>query len=755
MIAQDLRTGFLELHHPARQQDRVWTYDYPIEARSDDEDVLIEADFRLLDSTLAPREASPRRMFLRLRAYGPEILRLTLSPDPTPLDDAGPMLEMHPSLRRTPLTVSRTESEFIILGAADTPRARLRRYPVILRGGKEEGKSASAPLSVSPDGRTEMPLMVWDSFSVRPESLPLAFVEHDERLERALFAFQASPGERFAATGERFRKLDLAGGTYALANTDALGSNNRRSYKNVPFYLSDRPYGLFAHTSAHCQLSLTDYSTRAAQGLIEEPRLDLFLIGGGDWPSILYHYRCLTGFPPVPPLWTFGTWMSKCTYHSADEVNAVAKRLREEDYPCDVLHVDTGWFKYEWVCDWKFGLKRFPDPPAFIADLGRQGFRLSLWQAPYLAEGNPLLAEATANGYLSKNSGSQRSTSDSDLSATANLSYLDFTSPAAVNWYQNDLLRPLLEMGVAAIKTDFGEDIDLTAEYYGMDAAKLHNIYSLLYHQAAAKITEEVTGARFVFARSAWAGSQRYPIHWAGDTAGTWEGMLGALYGGLHLGLSGFAFWTHDVGGFYGVPDFLNSLPSPDLFLRWTQFGVLSSHLRFHGTAAREPYAYPEVSDIVRQWLKLRYALIPYLVGESRYAARSGLPVLSPLILHHPDDPFCWTVNDQYYLGRDLLVAPIFNPESRRPVYLPKGDWIDFWSGQAIRGPQLIETRSFPLDTIPLYLRAGAKLPLYPHPVASTNEMDFGLVTILNADSSFRGAARSFLGPLCGFTPPS
>lgn len=750
---QDFSAEFLELGPNGRPNALVWRYDHPVSARVDGADVVFELAFKALDSRFDEVKLPPRTFGMRLRAYGLEVLRVTVEPGEAPAaPQESPMLDLHESVAPEGLCLHEDEEEWIVVGVDGRPRARLAKTPIPIKGGNQRGYTISAPIRFLADGKRPVCAVGTDYFAKRPESLPIAFREVDGAYDKAFFGLHAGASERFAGTGERFRRMDLAGGTYVLENTDALGCNNRRAYKNVPFYLSSRPYGLFLHTSAHLRLSLADLSTRAAQAAIDEPRIDAFFIGGGTWEEILFNYRCLTGFPPMVPQWTFGAWMSRCSYHSAAEVDTVARTLREEQLPCDVLHVDTGWFKYEWVCDWKFSEERFPAAAQWLATLREQGFRVSLWQTPYIGSFSPIANEAQSRGFLSRNKkGTAQGTTESHFSPDTSLAYIDFTNPDAVRWYQEELLRPLLEMGVAAIKTDFGEDIDLDAEYAGMDAGHLHNIYCLLYQRAAAEVTEQVHGARMVFGRSCWAGSQRYPLHWGGDTAGTWDGMAGVLRGGLHFGLSGFAFWSHDVGGFYGLPDFMDSLPDTRLYIRWSQFGVLSSHLRFHGTTAREPYAFPEALPIVRKWLRLRYALIPYLMEQARQACQSGAPMLAPLVLRHMDDPAAWHVDDQYYLGMDLLVAPIMEAEGCRDVYLPEGRWVDFWTGQRFDGPVRLARQSHSLETIPLFVRAGAELPVYPHPVQSTNEMDAGKTALLRFGNDYRGFGSTQLGKSCGF----
>ena len=506
-----------------------------------------------------------------------------------------------------------------------------------------------------------------------------------------------------------------------MRNQDAQGVNNRRAYKNIPFYLSSENYGLFLHTSSFAKFSLADHSTRSAQIMVNEALIDCFIIGGETPEEILFGYRQLSGFPSMPPLWSFGVWMSRMTYFSADEVKQICDRLREEDYPCDVIHLDTGWFETDWLCEWKFNEERFPEPEKFIRDLKSKGYRVSLWQLPYIAYTARQYKEATENNYISKSE--KKIQGASNFSVQDYAGTIDFTYDKAVEWYKN-LLKELLDMGVVCIKTDFGEDIHLDAAYHSMSPDKLHNLYPLLYQKAAYEITKEITGDGIIWARAGWAGCQRYPLHWGGDSACSWDGMAGSLKGGLHLGLSGFGFWSHDVPGFHGVPNFMNSVLPDDIYVRWTQFGVFSSHLRYHGSAKREPWYYPKIAHIIKKWWKLRYKLIPYIVEQSEKTTRTGFPVLRPLIMQHPDDRTCRHIDDQYYFGDNMLVAPVMNAENKRDIYLPEGKWVHFFSGEVYEGRQWLRDQYVPLEEMPVFVKCGASIPMYPEDVCCTDQMD-------------------------------
>ncbi|HKM07514.1 MAG TPA: alpha-xylosidase, partial [Sphaerochaeta sp.] len=543
----------------------------------------------------------------------------------------------------------------------------------------------------------------------------------------------------------RFAGMNLAGKTYVLENTDGLGVNSRRAYKNVPFYISSKGYGLLIMTSAHVRLSLSDISTRAAQALVEDDVLDLFFIGGGTIEQIVQNYRKITGFPEDVPFWSYGTWMSRMSYFSADETLTVVKKMREGKFPCDVIHIDTGWFRKDWKCEWEYSPERFPEPEKYLKQMEDLDIKISLWQLPCIAKDTKYYEIANTHRYVApKSTHVALSSNFSEVEFDGNI---DFSNPEAVVWYQG-LLEKLLRQGVAVIKTDFGEVIDEDAAYFGMPYKKLHNLYALLYQKAAYEISKQVKGPdqAMIWARSGWIGCQRYPIHWAGDSACSWDGMAGTLKGGLHIGISGFAFWSHDVPGFQGIPSFMNSRPDSDLYIRWTQMGVFSSHLRYHGTTPREPYEYPDIADIARQWLNLRYALIPYLAAEGSKATKSGYPLLRALIFHHSDDPLCWSIDDEFYCGDSFLVAPVMNKEGIRDVYLPSGSWIDFWTGQSIDGGVWLKNVVSPLERLPVYVKKGSVIPVYPEIVQSTVEMDLSKVQKIRFDGTYEGFSSSILG---------
>ena len=741
---------FMDFDPALKRDEALWKAYAPTQIVERGGDIVITIPYQQQkhQEDMAPDEAAAQQSYnLIIRAYKPNIIRLFTSMTGDEMKEDSEMLQQSDDVERRALhyvdgsviTTDGTKVATIDLSAPHLdPWSDLLPPP------------QPAPfITFYPDGDESKPVALSDDHFSPPryDALPLGFCSvggdgvTTNRAERATISFRCEAGECFAGTGERFRKMDLSGQTFQLKNQDGQGVNNRRCYKNIPFFLSSRMYGAFFHTSDYCKLSLADHSTRSVQFLNDRATLDVFLIGGQTPEEILRGYRMLTGFPQMPPLWSFGIWMSRMTYFSANEVEDICDHLRREHYPCDVIHLDTGWFRTDWLCEWKFNPARFPDPEAFIRRLATKGFKVSLWQLPYVAQGAEQLAEAKENGYLSRplSEEAAETGSSSNFSALDYAGTIDFTNPSATAWYQDKLLKPLLSMGVKCIKTDFGENIHMDHHYHAMTPERLNNLYALLYQKAAYEITQSLTGQPLIWARAAWAGCQRYPVHWGGDSESSWAGMAGSLKGGLHLGLSGFAFWSHDVPGFHSTPDFMNSPIDPMVYVRWTQFGVFSSHMRYHGTCKREPWHYPEIAPIVKRWWQLRYRLIPYIIEQSQLACLTGWPLVRALLMHHPYDRQVWHIDDEYYFGQEFLVCPVMNGENKRDIYLPGGLWVDFFTGERIEGGRWYYDVEVPLDRMPVYVRPSAVIPMYPDDVDSTDDMDLSRTVSLFINKDYQG----------------
>lgn len=737
---------FMDFDLELKKNESLWKAYKPTAVVEKDGDILVTVPFQkqVLANDMAPdTNVAQETHTLIIRQYEPGIIRLFMGFDGEQPSDTSEMLQMSARVKHSSLHAELKDDQWVITDNGGVCRAVINMQQPVLDRWSEllPDPQETLDLRLFPDGKHEVRLAAYDHFSPpRYDALPLGYCKTDGKNDRATLSFECKLNECFAGTGERFEKMDLSGQTFFLKNQDGQGVNNRRTYKNIPFYLSSRMYGVFYHTTAHSKLSLAGVSTRSVEFMSDQALIDAFIIGGDTVEEILRGYRDLTGYPSMPPLWSFGVWMSRMTYFSADEVNAICDRLRKEHYPCDVIHLDTGWFKTDWLCEWKFNEERFPDPKKFVQDLLKKGFKVSLWQLPYVAEDAEQIDEARKNNYICKLT-KQQDSEGSNFSALDYAGTIDFTSEKATEWYKG-LLKRLLDMGVKCIKTDFGENIHMDATYENMSPELLNNLYALLYQKAAYEITKDVTGDGIVWARAAWAGCQRYPLHWGGDSCSSWDGLAGSLRGGLHFGLSGFAFWSHDVPGFHTLPNFMNSVVQDDVYMRWTQFGVFSSHIRYHGTNKREPWHYPNIAPMVKRWWKLRYKLIPYILRESEKATHSGSTIVQALIFHHPEDNNCWHIDDEYYFGDDFLVAPVMSSDNCRDIYLPEGEWVEFFTGDRFSvsdGGKWLKDIETPLDRMPVFVRKGAVIPVYPEDVDSTDDMDMSKVENIIIDDNFKG----------------
>ncbi|GHT68420.1 hypothetical protein FACS1894110_15910 [Spirochaetia bacterium] len=521
---------------------------------------------------------------------------------------------------------------------------------------------------------------IWESCSIlektsllNSEPLPCCFIQKTGTMERQFaFSYSLREDEKLYGCGESFTRLNKRGQKIVLYTTDPKGVETSQMYKPIPFYLSSAGYGAFIHDS--CPMTFDFGATYGgAQSLfVGNSCFDMILFLGSP-KEVLSEYTGLTGRSPMLPRWSFGLWMGRITYASQEEIMTVAEKLRSYDIPCDVIHLDTGWFSQDWRCDFIFDPVRFPDPALMMKKLHDQGFHLSLWQLPYITPQNRLFNEAVSKGYAIH---------DPDGGLPTEDAIYDFSNPETAAWYQG-MLERILDLGVDVIKADFGEAAPVHGRYYsGLSGWMEHNLYPLRYNKTVADITKKTKGYGMIWGRSAWAGSQRYPLHWGGDAESTNSGMAASLRGGLSFGLCGFSFWSHDLGGFVKTP-------SPDLYLRWTAFGMFCSHARCHGNPPREPWDFSE--DFIREFRKLvkwRYSLMPYILAQGFESSREGYPMIRPLFFERPEDPVCWFIEDEYFFGSQLLAAPIFEDNKNcRKVYLPSGCmWLDYHSGEAYEG---------------------------------------------------------------------
>lgn len=542
----------------------------------------------------------------------------------------------------------------------------------------------------------------------KDKPFPLALVRN-MKTWRCHFALSLSleAGEKIFGGGESFTRLDKRGQKMILYTKDPHGVEFGEMYKPIPFFMSSRGYGIQYRTDAPLTADIGRECNLGNVAYLYDDRADVsFYVGTPK--EILRAYTEDVGRCEMPPLWSFGLWMSRVSYRSESEVLETAKKLRENKIPCDVINIDVGWFEKEWVCDWKFSKERFPNPEGMIESLRKMGFRVCLWQYPYLTPENPLYDEAVAEGFAVKDGGGRTAVRDA---------VIDFSNPRAVEWYK-DRLRALFKIGVSAIKADFGEAAPTDGIYAsGKSGYYEHNLYPYRYNKAVYEVTKEETGDGIIWARSAWSGSQRYPLHWGGDADNTDNAMLATLRGGLSFGLCGFSFWSHDIGGF------VKQSPE-ELYSRWLPFGMLTSHSRCHGEPPTEPWYYgAEFSELFRSCAELRYSLMPYILEQARECCENGFPIIRTLFFEFPEDVGAWLIEDEYLFGSDLLVAPIFEGgQNSREVYLPRGEWVDYFSGERYpQGWHRLHTSDIPII---LLVRAGARIP-HIEPVQSTDEIDW------------------------------
>jgi len=514
-------------------------------------------------------------------------------------------------------------------------------------------------------------------------------------------------GECVYGLGEHFTAFVKNGQVVEITNKDG-GTASEQAYKNVPFYLTNRGYGVLVNETGPVSFEVASEKVARVQFSLEGESLEYFLIYGPTPKDILRKLTALTGRPALPPAWSFGLWLSTSFTTNYDEntVTSFIAGMQQRDLPLHVFHFDCFWMReFAWT-SFEWDTRVFPDPAGMLQRLHARGLKICVWINSYIAQRSGLFTEGAAKGYFIKRT--DGSVWQTDLWQPG-MAIVDFTNPAARQWFAGHITR-LLDMGVDAIKTDFGERIPTEAIVYhdGSDPVKMHNFYPILYNETVFRAIEAKRGRgeAVLFARSSYASGQRFPVHWGGDCWSTFESMAESLRGGLSLSLCGFGFWSHDIGGFEGTaPAYV--------YKRWAAFGLLSSHSRLHGSSSyRVPWVYDEEAcDVLRLFTKLKCRLMPYLWGAAVEANREGVPMMRAMLLEFPNDPACDTLDRQYMLGDSLLVAPVFTEDGTVDYYLPAGRWTNLLTGQAQEGPCWHRERHN-LLSLPLMVRPGTVLPL-------------------------------------------
>lgn len=654
---------------------------------------------RMLDFPFTAYENDPNLKF-KIDFVTPRTVRIRMLTTPVESKPAASIMLAKEPGRDGSWKVTETNDKIIYSSDYGTIQINKNPWRIVLKDKAGRILSQTAALS--------------DADSTQVKYTPFCFVKRgSDNARRINPVFTLTADEMIFGCGESATGLNKAGQKVNLFVTDPQGPETDQMYKPIPFFMSNRGYGMFMHTSAPVTCDFGATYIGLNKMFMGDENLDLFVFFG-EPKDILDEYTDLVGKPGMPPLWSFGTWMSRITYFSEKEGYDVAANIRKNKYPCDVIHFDTGWFDVDWQCDYKFSENRFQNPQQMLKDLRSQGFHVCLWQLPYFTPKNRYFSELIEKDMYVKNGNGELPYEDV---------VLDFSNPETVKWYQ-DKLAGLLNIGVSAIKVDFGEAAPLNGIYAsGKSGWYEHNLYPVRYDMAVSEITKKLHNENIMWARAAWAGSQRYPLHWGGDAATTNTGLLGTLRAGLSFGLSGFSFWSHDMGGF------VKSTPE-DLYCRWIPFGFLTSHTRAHGAPPTEPWLYDSkrVQDVFRKSAEMKYRLMPYVYAQAKECTEKGLPMLRALFVEFPDDPGAWKVDDEYLFGSQILVAPLLESGmTGRTVYLPEGKWIDYQTEKVYEGGwHRIEAGSLPIIML---VRDGSVLP-HLKLAQSTAEMDWSKMSL-------------------------
>lgn len=503
--------------------------------------------------------------------------------------------------------------------------------------------------------------------------------------------------------GEHFTPFVKNGQSMDIWNEDG-GTSTNQGYKNIPFYLTNKGYGVFINHPELVSLEIASEHVTKVQFSVEGGNLDYYLFNGPSMKDVLERYTDLTGKPSLPAPWTFGLWLSTSftTNYDEDTVMSFIDGMLDRDIPLRTFHFDCYWMKEFCWTDFLWDDRVFPDPKGLLQRIKAKGLNICVWLNSYVGQESRLFKEGMEKGYFIKRTNGDVWQWDM---WQPGLAIVDFTNPEACKWYQG-YLKELLDMGVDCFKTDFGERIPSEGVVYydGSDPKKMHNYYTYLYNKCVYDLLEKERGKgeAVLFARSATVGGQKFPVHWGGDCWSDYESMEESLRGGLSLLMSGFGYWAHDIGGF-------EATSTADVYKRWLGFGLLSSHSRLHGsTSYRIPWAYDEEAvDVCRFFTKLKASIMPYLYQTAINTSITGIPTMRSMVLEFTKDRNCAYLDKQYMLGDSLLVAPIFNDQSIGEYYLPEGVWTDFLTGEEQLGGKWYTEQVGYLD-IPLMVRENS-----------------------------------------------
>ncbi len=572
-------------------------------------------------------------------------------------------------------------------------------------------------------------------------SLPLGFTIKEGQFYRSNETFRLHPGENFYGFGEKFTRLNKRGQRIRGWNTNPYGSGTDEVYKHIPFFMSSRGYGVFINTTYRVTCDMGSQSLMAFTIMVEDARLDLFILYGPSLKDVLTRYMEVTGWPTLPPKESFGIWHTPpISWSNIESVVDIGKKFRVLNIPVDyfmTVELTTGLAETKEICE----------------KLGRMGIKVGMYVAPLLNVGTEMEKEARVRGYtLTRQDGSpyvtplgmrtegERGITEYSLAMVERdeawrnrhnqIFYIpclmpDFTNPDAVKWWKDKIAERMKAGCYGIAMSDFGEDVPADACYYNKRSGlEMHNVYTLLYQKASYEAVAENTEHRAIInARSGTAGLQRYPICWSGDPNCDWEDVLANIRAGLSIGLSGVPFWSCDTGGFQATTGHL----TPELWIRWLEWAIFLSHVRLHGAGSTLMFDERTI-ETFRTYAKLRYRLLPYIFSHAYNATKTGTPMMRAMVLEFQDDPNTYDMEDQYMFGQEFLVAPVFQPTNRRTVYLPEGAWFEYWTRKEYKGPITLYIEP-PLEVLPLYVRGDSIIPMAPE-MSYIGEKPFNPITL-------------------------
>lgn len=516
-----------------------------------------------------------------------------------------------------------------------------------------------------------------------------------------------APGECVYGMGERFTSFVKNGQVVDCWNEDG-GTASQISYKNIPFYMTNKNYGILVDHTDNVSFEVASEKVEYVGFSVKGEELRFDLIYGDTMKDVIRTYTDLTGKPALAPGWSFGLWLttSFTTNYDEETTSTFINGMEERNLPLEVFHFDCYWMKEFHWCDFEWDDRVFPDVKGMLKRYKEKGLKICVWINPYIAQGTGFFREGLEKGYLLKRADGRGIKQVDNWQPGMGL--VDFTNPEATNWYIAKL-KTLLDMGVDCFKTDFGERIPVDVEYFdGSDPWCMHNYYTQLYNKAVFDLLtrERGEGEAVLFARSATVGGQQFPVHWGGDCSASYASMAESLRGGLSFTMSGFSFWSHDIGGF-------ELTASPDVYKRWLQFGLLSTHSRLHGSKSyRVPWLFDEEAvDVCRKFTKLKISLMPYIYQMAVNSHETGIPAMRSMVMEFEQDPAVRYLDMQYMLGDSILVAPVFSEDGAVEYYLPEGTWTHLLSGERrVGGKWYKDTYDF--MSLPVYVRENTLLAI-------------------------------------------